>query len=394
MTLRRKTGLALLLAAAVISLVPASAPAAKKTFGSRVLAVGAKGKDVRVLQRSLTTLGQAAPIDGVYGPTTKAAVKKLERREQWKVDGRVDRKDARRINVLVSKRSAKVPSVFFLGGLTQPTATVTVNRPGGIHLNVVDATSGLGVLSIPLAFGAPGSQTISWTGSTAATGVWAPDSSYRFTISGEGDTGAFLSGQTKPFALRRHFFPVPGTHSYGGAGSRFGAGRSGHTHQGQDLAARCGEKLYATEAGTVTTKAYQASGAGYYIVIQGAYTGTSHVYMHMQKPSWAEEGTTLYPGQQIGKVGTTGSSTGCHLHFERWSCPGLVRGRRPVRPVRRAPGLGRLLLGRIGHSRERRSDKRLERATRSPPAAGPVTASVALKLQGRVGADRAASVDH
>lgn len=332
MTLLRKTGFALLVAVALVSLAPAPATAAK-SFGSRVLMVGSKGKDVRVLQRSLTTLGQAPPIDGVFGTTTKAAVKKLERSQIWKVDGRVDRKDAKRIAVLVSERSTKIPSLFFLGGLTQPTATVTVNRPGAVSLNVIDTISGLGVLSIPLKFASAGSQTIPWTGATATPGLWAPDSTYRFTLSGEGDTGAALSGQTKPFGLRRHYFPVPGTHSYGGAGSRFGAGRSGHTHQGQDLSAGCGEKLYATEAATVTTNAHQAGGAGYYIVIQGAYTGTSHVYMHMQRPSWAEVGTTLYPGQQIGKVGNTGSSNGCHLHFERWSSPGWYEGGAPFDPL-------------------------------------------------------------
>ena len=333
MTLRRKTALGLLVAAVLASLVPASAPAAAKPFGSRVLMMGSKGKDVRALQQSLTTLGQSPPIDGYYGATTKKSVKKLEATEQWKVDGKVDRKDARRIKTLVTKRSAKVPSVFFLGGPTAPTATVTASRPGTVSLNVIDTTSGLGIASIPVAFTAAGSQSVPWTGTTAVPGLWAPDSTYRFTVDTSADSGVALSGQTKAFALRRHYFPVPGTHSYGGAGSRFGAGRAGHIHQGQDMAAPCGEKLYATEAATVTTKAYQASGAGYYLVIQGTYSGTSHVYMHMQQPSWAEEGTTLYPGQQIGKVGTTGSSTGCHLHFERWSAPGWYEGGSPYDPL-------------------------------------------------------------
>ena len=116
-------------------------------------------------------------------------------------------------------------------------------------------------------------------------------------------------------------FPVPGAHDYGGAGSRFGAPRSGHTHMGQDLAAACGEKLYVVETGTVSVHAYQASGAGYYVVVHGGLTGTDSVYMHMQNASWAPAGTPVYAGQQIGKVGNTGSSSGCHLHFERWSTP-------------------------------------------------------------------------
>src|SRR3546814_1609940 len=41
------------------------------------------------------------------------------------------------------------------------------------------------------------------------------------------------------------------SHDYGGAGARFGAGRSGHSHQGQDVFARCGTKLVAARAGRV-----------------------------------------------------------------------------------------------------------------------------------------------
>jgi murein DD-endopeptidase MepM/ murein hydrolase activator NlpD len=319
----RHAGVALLFAASLAALIPATSSAA--AFGSRPLSTGSTGKDVRALQRSLTTLGYTAPTDGVYGKSTKQAVRKLERKQGWRVDGKVTRKDALRIAKLVSKTKTKAQTMFYLGAPTTPTATVTVSRPGTLKLNVIDENNGLGTFSFPINFTAAGSQTISWNGWTAA-GIWAPDSVYRFRLDETGDTGATLTGQKAPFTMRRHAFPVPGAHSYGGAGSRFGAGRSDHVHQGQDMSASCGEPLMAAESGTVTTAAYQASGAGYYLVIQGAYTGTSHVYMHMQKPSWASEGTALYAGQQVGRVGTTGSSTGCHLHFERWSAPGWYEG--------------------------------------------------------------------
>jgi murein DD-endopeptidase MepM/ murein hydrolase activator NlpD len=95
---------------------------------------------------------------------------------------------------------------------------------------------------------------------------------------------------------------------------------------GQDVAASCGERLYVVETGVVSVNAYQATGAGYYVVIHGTITGTDSVYMHLKTASWAPAGTAVYAGQQIGKVGNTGASQGCHLHFERWSPPGWYVG--------------------------------------------------------------------
>ena len=324
MTKASRIAAALLLAAVIGSSFASSAQGA--AFGSRPLSVGSKGKDVRALQRHLTLLGYTTATTGVFTKETKTAVKRLERKQGWKVDGRVNRKDALRIGKLVAKKNAKKPqTLFLLGSPTQPTATVEVKRPGSLQLNVIDANNGLGVFSFPVTFNAPGTQTIGWNGWTAAN-IWAPDSAYKFQLASVGETGASLSGQVKPFLFRHFTFPVPGQHTYSLGAGRFGNDRGDHIHQGQDIGAPCGEKLYAVEAGTITTNAYQVSGAGNYIVIKGAYSGGSHVYMHMQKPSWAEEGTKVYPGQQLGKVGNTGRSSGCHLHFERWTAPGWYQG--------------------------------------------------------------------
>ena len=62
-------------------------------------------------------------------------------------------------------------------------------------------------------------------------------------------------------------------------------------------------------------------------MIDGKSTGHDYVYMHLKKPSPLHKGERVRTGQKIGVVGETGDATGCHLHFEEWSAPRLVRGR-------------------------------------------------------------------
>ena len=128
-------------------------------------------------------------------------------------------------------------------------------------------------------------------------------------------------------------FPIRGKHSYGGAGSRFGAPREGHTHQGQDLSAACGTPLIAPHGGVVKAKAFQADGAGNYLVIDGEGVKQDYVFMHMQAPASVSAGQVVTTGQPIGKVGTTGASSGCHLHFEIWAGKGWYSGGSPIDPL-------------------------------------------------------------
>ena len=84
-------------------------------------------------------------------------------------------------------------------------------------------------------------------------------------------------------------------------------------HNGVDLATSCPNNIYATRAGVVTTATYSSS-AGYYVVINHG-DGYSSVYMHMCKSPYVSVGDYVSQGQVIGCVGTTGVSTGVHLHF-------------------------------------------------------------------------------
>ena len=120
------------------------------------------------------------------------------------------------------------------------------------------------------------------------------------------------------YKRRRHVFPVRGSHRYGYPGSRFGAPRGDHTHQGQDIAADRGTKLVAVHSGKVAYRQYQAGGAGHYLVIYGRDRSDS-VYVHMPRPGTVSPGDRVLAGEVIGRVGSTGDSTGPHLHFELWT---------------------------------------------------------------------------
>lgn len=101
---------------------------------------------------------------------------------------------------------------------------------------------------------------------------------------------------TSAFGWRTH--PISGTRKF---------------HQGVDLAAPTGRPIYATRAGTVSTASYQAGGAGNYVQINHG-DGYRSIYMHMTHYV-VGVGQYVSQGQVIGYCGSTGGSTGPHLHF-------------------------------------------------------------------------------
>ena len=84
-------------------------------------------------------------------------------------------------------------------------------------------------------------------------------------------------------------------------------------HNGVDLAAPKNTPIYATRAGLVTQAAYQDKGAGNYIWINHG-DGYLSIYMHMTRYI-VSVGQHVEAGEVVGYVGTTGRSTGYHLHF-------------------------------------------------------------------------------
>lgn len=83
-------------------------------------------------------------------------------------------------------------------------------------------------------------------------------------------------------------------------------------HYGVDLGAPKGTPIIASRSGTVKTAKYDKS-AGYYVTLNHG-DGFETVYMHMTHYI-VSKGDTVTAGQVIGYVGSTGTSTGAHLHF-------------------------------------------------------------------------------
>jgi murein DD-endopeptidase MepM/ murein hydrolase activator NlpD len=171
-------------------------------------------------------------------------------------------------------------------------------------------------------------QTVRWDGTAA--GQVQRDGVYQFRVTATDASGMHAVSSQQPidaeapgaFTFLGYRFPVLGAHGFGELAASFGGGRG---HQGQDVFAACGTPIVAARGGTVKFKQYH-SRAGYYLVIDGARTGTDFVYMHLREAALVEQGDKVKTGQLIGFVGDTGHADGCHLHFEEWTAPGWYSG--------------------------------------------------------------------
>ena len=130
--------------------------------------------------------------------------------------------------------------------------------------------------------GAPSYDTSGSTGTNSVGGI-----SWKVPIN--------YTAFTSPFGYRIH--PIYGYKKF---------------HYGVDLAAPTGTPIYATRSGTVDTASYNGS-AGYYVQINHG-DGFRSIYMHMTHYV-VSSGQNVTQGQVIGYCGSTGGSTGPHLHF-------------------------------------------------------------------------------
>nr|WP_237742151.1 peptidoglycan DD-metalloendopeptidase family protein [Arthrobacter sp. CAL618] len=91
-------------------------------------------------------------------------------------------------------------------------------------------------------------------------------------------------------------------------------GEAGEFHYGLDFAAPCGTSVHAADAGTVRAVGWHPWGGGNRVEIDHG-NGLITTYNHLEGIS-VEAGATVEVSEILATVGSTGSSTGCHLHFE------------------------------------------------------------------------------
>jgi murein DD-endopeptidase MepM/ murein hydrolase activator NlpD len=225
---------------------------------------------------------------------------------------------------------------LFLYGRSARLSFAIAGGPVRARLGLSSAEAGTRVATMDLGELEPGEHSFRLTGTE--TGILAPGR-YQVRLSGRDRRGRRL--RQAPSASRsaelyffHHTFPLTGEFDYSGDDARFGARRKDHRHQGQDLTAAEGTPVVAPRGGVVETVEYQRKGAGHYVVIDGSNEDRDYVFMHLRSGSIrVAEGERVRTGQRLGEVGTTGASSGPHLHFEIWVGGWWAAGGEPIDPL-------------------------------------------------------------
>ena len=250
-------------------------------------AAGGGSSEVAALQVALRARGAyGGPVDGIAGPKTAAAVRKVQRRARLTIDGIVGPKTRRA-----------------LGLHGRPRLGRRVMGPGHVGWDVAELQFLLAWHGFPSGtfdgvFGRRTRESVRrfqrWAG-LAADGRAGPA-----TL-----TALDAPPAVSPLPLAAPLAP-PATGLFGVRGARF--------HAGLDFAAPWGTPVAAAAAGRVVYAGWRAGGWGYFVAIAHS-AGVRTFYAHLGHVG-VRLGERVAAGERIGLVGSTGFSTGPHLHFE------------------------------------------------------------------------------
>jgi peptidoglycan hydrolase-like protein with peptidoglycan-binding domain len=262
--------------------------------------------NVAALQVALRALHHYdGAIDGLRGPNTKAATRRFQRRHHLAVDGvagpQTRRALGRRGRPLLGTR------VMTHGDRGWDVAALQfMLRRRGFSPGSVDGGFGPGTLSAVRRF-------------QSARGISVDGAAGRGTLTALRSRGRQHVSSGSPSGPVRFLRPVPGP-----MGDGFGY-PGGRRHDGIDFPQPYGTSVGAAGRGTVVFAGWNSGGYGNLIVIQHRL-GFQTWYAHLAGFS-AGKGQAVAGGVRIGTVGSTGRSTGPHLHWE------VRRNGVPINPV-------------------------------------------------------------
>jgi murein DD-endopeptidase MepM/ murein hydrolase activator NlpD len=253
--------------------------------------VDARPANVAALQSALKSLRlYSGYVDGIKGPLTRRGVVAFQRRRGLPVDGIAGPRTRRALGW--RGRPALGSRVMRLGSRGWDVAALQfLLQRAGHGPGRADGLFG------PLTRGAV-------RRAQGAAGIVVDG------LAGPATIGSLRHGSEPAGEPVRFLRPVPGP-----IGDGFGAPRDGgRRHQGLDFPVPYGTRVGAAGRGTTIYAAYNYGGYGNLVVIQHRL-GFTTWYAHLSSiTSWV--GEQVVGGTRIGYVGSTGHSTGPHLHFE------------------------------------------------------------------------------
>lgn len=286
---------------------------------------GQSGEAVRTLQNALIVAGIAVTggADGVFGGATERAIAQYQRNVQLRATGAIDLWTARLLGLTASpvwpvlgQRSDDVRALqnaliaagtAVRGGADGVFGNATATAVRAFQQRRGLATTGAIDLHTAALLGL-NDPSGSATGTTTAPAPTAPTT-----------TAPVSSAPTTTIAVppaTMTVFPVQGPCWFT---DTWMAPRSGgRRHEGVDIIAKTGNLLYAVTDGTITRQFFDRPGSlGGNALRLTAADGTYFHYAHLSAfADGIAVGSTVVAGQLIGYVGSTGSSSTPHLHFE------------------------------------------------------------------------------
>lgn len=289
----------------------------------------AGGAPVAATQAALDALGfYRGTVDGVRGPLTRRAIRVFQRRKGLAVDGIAGPRTRRALGWRGRPRLGKRAMTQGDRGRDVAALQFLLQREGH-GPGRADGLFG------PLTAGAV--RHAQRSAGIAVDGIAGPVTIRSLRSGGRATPMSLVGAPTGPVRFLR---PVAGR-----IGDGFGASRTGgRHHQGLDFPVRFGTRVGAAGRGTTIFAGYNRAGYGNLVVVQHRLGYTSW-YAHLSTiTTWV--GETVSGGTRLGYVGSTGYSTGPHLHFE------VRRYDTPIDPL---PRLLSIVAARTEHRAARRS---------------------------------------